>query len=181
MLIAIAFVLERFFPIVNLPTIRVTLAFIPMMACGMLFGPIWCAVAFAIADILGWPIMGLTPIPLVLLSRVINGLIFGFVLYRENLKFIPHSIINAFSAQVICGMGLTTLGLALFYGAPYFPMLWTRLPQHLILIALQIAVFPLLVKLREAMRNAGLIEVNKTAAESSGENEITSDIDSPPD
>ena len=158
MLIALAFVLERLVPIVNLPTMRITLAFIPMMFCGMLFGPVWGAVAFGITDILGWPIMGLTPIPLILASRIVNGFLYGLFLKRENLEFLPHSVVNACVTQVICGMGLTTLGLSLFFGAPFFPMLWTRIPQHITLIILQIAIFPLLIKLRDALRKTGYTE-----------------------
>jgi len=156
MLIALAFVLERLFPIVNAPTLRITLAFIPMMFCGMLFGPVWGAIAFGISDILGWPIMGLAPIPLILVSRIVNGFLFGLILHREDLKFWPHAVLSAFSTQIICGMGLTTLGLSLFLGSPYLPFLVSRLPQFIILIVLQIAVFPILLKLRDALRKTGL-------------------------
>jgi len=159
MLIALAFVLERLFPIVNTPTLRITLTFIPMMCCGMFFGPIWGAFAFGIADILGWPIMGLTPIPLILVSRILTGFLFGLILNREDLKMWPHSVASALSTQIICGAGLATLGLSLFTGTPYFPLLWSRVPQHLILIVLQIAVFPVLLKLREALRKNGYVSV----------------------
>ena len=157
MLIALTFVLERLVPIVNMPTLRITLAFIPMMACGMFFGPIWGAFAFGISDMLGWPIMGMMPIPLILLSRIVNGFLFGLILHREKLEFWPHSVISATVTQIICGAGLTTLGLAHAFGNPYFPMLWTRLPQHAIFIVLQIAIFPILVRLRDTLRKAGLI------------------------
>jgi len=157
MLIALAFVLERLFPIVNAPTMRITLAFIPMMCCGMFFGPVWGAFAFGIADILGWPIMGLTPIPLILVSRIVTGFLFGLILHREDLRMWPHSVLSALSTQIICGAGLATLGLSLFLGTPYFPLLWSRVPQHLILITLQIAVFPVLLKLREALRKNSFI------------------------
>jgi len=156
MLIALAFVLERLFPVVNTPTLRITLAFIPMMFCGMLFGPVWCAIAFGIADILGWPIMGLAPIPLILLSRIVNGLLFGFILNRENLRFWPHAILCACSVQIICGMGLTTLGLSLLFDTAYIPFMMTRVPQFVILAVLQIAVFPIVLKVRDALRKTGL-------------------------
>ena len=159
MLIAITFVLERLVPVVNVMTIRVSFAFIPIMFCGMLFGPIWGAAAFGAADILGWPIMGLTPIPLILVSRVVQGFIYGLILHREELKFLPHSVVNAFSVQIICGMGLTTLGLSQFWGTPYFELLVTRLPQVTIFIILHIAVFPVFIKLRDALRKTGLAHV----------------------
>ena len=167
LLIALAFVLERLFPIVNMPTLRITLAFIPMMLCGMLFGPVWGAIAFGISDILGWPIMGLTPIPLILLARIVNGYLFGLILHRENLKLWPHAVVSACSTQIICGMGLTTLGLSLFLGSPYFPFLVSRLPQFIILIVLQIVVFPVLIKLRMALLKTGYIStIRKSVYES---------------
>ena len=158
MLIAIAFVLERLVPVVNVMTIRISFAFVPIMFCGMLFGPVWGAAAFGISDILGWPIMGFTPIPLILVSRIVQGFLYGIILHREDLKFTSHSILNACSTQVICGMGLTTLGLSHFMGAPYFPLLVSRLPQIALLIVLHIAVFPALIKLRDALRKTGHTE-----------------------
>ena len=159
MLIAITFVLERLVPVVNVMTLRVSFAFIPMMFCGMLFGPVWGAAAFGVADILGWPIMGLTPIPLILVSRVVQGFLYGLILNREELKFLPHSVANAFSTQIICSMGLTTLGLSQFMGTPYVPLLISRLPQVAIFIVLHIAVFPVFLKLRDALRRTGLAHV----------------------
>ncbi|MDR2569425.1 MAG: folate family ECF transporter S component [Oscillospiraceae bacterium] len=156
LLIALAFVLERLVPPVNLLTSRISFAFIPMMICGMFFGPVWGAVAFGISDILGWPIMGLTPIPLILVARIVNGFLFGLFLHRENLKFRSHGIFNALTTQIICGMGLTTLGLSHFLGSPYIPLLISRVPQFIIFVVLQIAAFPVLLKLREALRKAGL-------------------------
>jgi ECF transporter S component (folate family) len=158
MLIALTFVLERLVPVLSIQTSRITFAFIPMMACGMFFGPIWGAVAFGAADILGWPIMGLTPIPLILLSRIVNGFLFGLILYREKLTFWPHSVLSAFATQILCGAGLTTLGLALAFGNPYIPLLISRIPQFLIFIVLQIAVFPGLVRLRDILSKTGLLQ-----------------------
>lgn len=159
MFIAMAFVLERLLPIVSLPTMRITLAFIPMMCVGMLFGPIWGAIAFAGADLLGWPIMGLPPIPLIFISRMTVGFLYGLILRRDELRIWPHSILNAISTQVISGMILTTLGLSQLFGTPYFPLLVSRLPQSAIFIVLHIAVFPLLVKFRYALRKTGLAPV----------------------
>ena len=157
MLIALSFVLERLVPPINLPTFRISFAFIPMMCCGMLFGPVWGAAAYGIADILGWPIMGLTPIPLILLSRIISGAIFGFVLYRKDLKFAPHALLSSFSEQIICGAGITTLGLSLSFGQPYVPLLVTRIPQLAVHVALQLAVFPVLVKFKTVLYNTGIV------------------------
>ena len=157
MLIALAFVLERQFAIVNLPDMRISFSFIPMMVCGMFYGPVWGAIAYGLADIVGWPMMAGAPVPLILVSRIVNGFLFGLFLYHESPKMWPHSVINSFSTQIICAMGLTTYGLAIARGTPYIPLLLTRLPQAAVFIALQIAVFPVLLKLRDALRKAGYL------------------------
>ena len=158
MLIALAFVLERLVPVVNVMTLRVSFAFVPMMICAMLFGPVWGAASFGIADILGWPIMGLTPIPLILLSRIVQGFLYGLILHRENLKFWPHAVVNAFAVQIICSMGLTTLGLVQLTGTPYIPLLISRLPQVAAFIVMHLAVFPVFLKLRDALQKAGYVQ-----------------------
>lgn len=157
MLIALTFVLERLIPPVNIPTFRISFAFIPMMCCGMLFGPLWGAFAYGISDLLGWPIMGLAPIPLVLVSRIAEGFIFGLFLHRENLKFAPHALVTAVTTQVVCAAGLTTLGLSLYFGAPYAGLLYSRLPQFAIITALQLAVFPLLVRFKTVLNKTGIV------------------------
>ena len=168
-LIALALVLERQFAIIDTGIVRISFSFIPMMVCGMLFGPVWGAIAYGLADMLGWPwtlALG-GPNPIILVSRIVNGFLFGLVLYRENLKIWPHSIINSFAAQIICTMGLTTLGLAIAWGSPFLPLLATRLPQVAVFIVMQIAIFPVLLKLRDALRKAGHITViDKSACKS---------------
>jgi len=161
LLIALAFVLERQFAIISLPEMRISFSFIPMMVCGMLFGPLWGAVAFGLADILGWTMMIGAPIPLVLVSRIVNGFLFGLFLYHKNIKMWPHSILNSFATQIICAMGLTTYGLHLTFGRPFIPLLVSRMPQVAIFIVLQIAIFPVLLKLRDALHKAGHINVNR--------------------
>lgn len=160
LLIALTFVFERLIPPINLPTFRISFAFIPMMCCGMLFGPLWGALAFGIADLLGWPIMGAAPIPLLLVSRVVQGFIYGAVLYREDAKFAPHAIVAALAIQIVCSAGLTTLGLAHFFGSPYIPMLVSRLPLVAVLFVLQLAVFPILVRFRSALHKTGIVQTN---------------------
>jgi len=157
MLIAVTFVLERLLPIINLPTLRITLAFLPMMLCGILFGPVWGAVAYGLSDIMGWFIMPLVPNYFILAARMLNGFLFGYILHRENAKILPHAVASAFTTQILCGMGLTTLGLMQITGTPFFPLLVSRLPQFGIYIALQIAIFPVLQRLCDALRKSGFV------------------------
>ena len=77
-------------------------------------------------------------------------------LHREEIKIWPHAVTIALSTQIIGGAILTTLGLAQLFNTPFMPLLITRLPQFGIFIVLHIAVFPILVKFRYALRKSGL-------------------------
>jgi ECF transporter S component (folate family) len=169
-LIALALVLERQFAIIDTGFMRISFSFIPMMVCGMFFGPVWGAVAYGLSDILGlpWTFAFGGPNPVILASRIVNGFIFGLFLYRENLKIWPHAVLNSFTATIICTMGLTTFGLSWWAGwGPFFPVLVTRLPQAIVFFILQIVIFPVLLKLRDALRKAGHVTTNnKTACKS---------------
>jgi len=159
MFIALAFVLERIVPAIDTGFMRISFAFIPMMCVGMLFGPLWGAAASGVADILGWPLMGMVPIPLILFARIANGFLYGLILHREEIRILPHAVATALSTQIIGGAILTTLGLAQLFNTPFMPLLITRLPQFGIFIVLHIAVFPVLVKFRYALRKSGLAPV----------------------
>lgn len=158
MLIALEIVLERFCSI-STATIRIGFAFIPMALCGMLFGPVWGGVAYGIADLIGAAIF--TGIfPGITVARICSGVIYGLFLHRENVKFAPHMLSAALCDQIICTLGITTLVLSVSSGTPFSVMLWTRLPQAVVCAAMEIAVFPLLVKLRQMLKLAGLVEAN---------------------
>ena len=92
MLVAMQFVLSKFCSISS-DSIRIGFGFVPMVVCGVLYGPAWCALAYAVADILGGLIIYGSVNPFITLSVVITGFAYGFFLHRDEVKFFPHVLI----------------------------------------------------------------------------------------
>jgi len=155
MLIALEIVLDRFCSITT-PVVRVGFAFVPMALCGMLFGPVWAALAYGLADVIGAALFSYGVFPGIIAARACAGVLYGLTLHRETLRFFPHMAGAALADQLVCTLALMTLVLSLNTGTPYFSLLVTRLPQAGILFALELALFPLLEKLRAALRRSGL-------------------------
>ena len=91
MLVALQIVLSRFLSI-KTESIRIGFGFVPMVLCGMLFGPYWAAVAYATSDILGAFLFDMGVFPGITLARIVSGLIYGFILHRADTRFFPHVI-----------------------------------------------------------------------------------------
>jgi ECF transporter S component (folate family) len=155
MLIALEIILSRFLSI-NTESIRIGFGFVPMALCGMLFGPIWAAAAYAVADILGAVLFSYGFFPGITLSAFLTGLVFGVFLHGEGVRFFPHIIVAVLINCVVISLGLTSYWLALAQGVPYFARVITRLPQCGAMIVIQFIVIPILVKLAGALRKTGI-------------------------
>lgn len=155
MLIALEIVLSRFCSI-STPAIRIGFAFVPIMLCGMLFGPLWAGAAYGIADLIGAALFSTGVFPGIIIARVVSGLLYGLLLHTDEVKFVPHILCTVLADQIICSLGITALTLAIRYDTPYTLMLVTRLPQAGIMLAIELAVIPLLLKLKKSLKKAGL-------------------------
>ncbi|MCL2342946.1 MAG: folate family ECF transporter S component [Firmicutes bacterium] len=159
-LIALTIVLTRLLSVSTL-NMRIGFSFIPVAFAGMLFGPVWGGVTAGLSDVLGQliiPSPGGSVNPLITLSAVIGGVIFGLALHREQVKFFPNVVVANLAEKIICTLGLTTLALALMYKLPFFAELVTRLPQFGIMFGIQLIVLPFLPRLRTALRKAKLVD-----------------------
>ena len=128
-----------------------------VLACGMLFGPVWAGAAYAIADLIGAALFSYAVFPGITLVRIVAGVLYGLFLHREELRFFPHMLLAALADQIVCTLALMTLVLSCNTGTPFFKLLVTRLPQAGILLALELILFPVLLQLRRALRKARLI------------------------
>ena len=84
MLIAIYFVLDRLLVFYPVPSVKVTLAFLPVLAAAIWLGPVSAALVGGLGDLLGSLLMPAgTPIPLLTVSAALEGLALGFLLYER--------------------------------------------------------------------------------------------------
>ena len=157
MLIALEVIFTRVAAI-NTPLFKIGLGFLAMALCGMLYGPLWGAVCYALADLLGSLIFAVGAYnPAFTLTAALMGLCYGLLLRREKLSFLRHVLPCAVIYAVGLSWGLNTFWIRLFYGGTYTARLLTRLPECLFLLAVQFVMLPLLGLLRDRLRKAGLV------------------------
>jgi len=158
-LIALEVVLNRFasFQMLGL---KFGLSFVPMALCGMLFGPWWAAVCYAIGDIIGALLFPMGAFfPGFTLTCALMGLCYGAFFYRkEKLRLFPEIIVPSVVNTCILGLLLNTLWMTLLYKSRNFEgWLLFRLPQEAGLLILHLILLPLLEKLAKALRKRALV------------------------
>ena len=128
---------------IHLDNIKLTLTFIPIIIAARLYGPVGGGLVAGLSDIIEVLIHPLGWCPLITLTSILVGIIFGLLL--KSKYNIPRIILAAVITELIISLFVTTLWLNLWYGAPYFPTLIMRIPQVLIMLVLKIAVtYPIL-------------------------------------
>ena len=154
-LIALTIILSQFASI-KTDTVRIGFGFVPIALCGMLFGPVWAAVAYGIADMVGALLFYGYITPGITLSAVLTGVFFGLFLHRDAVK-LPHIIGAVLSNQLICSLLVSTAALSLTFGQPFWATFLSRVPQVGLTIAAQFVIIPVLLQIRRALRKANLV------------------------
>ncbi len=159
MLLAIEIVLSRFLSI-QTPVTRIGFGFVPLVMAGILFGPIPAAIVAVLADVLGallFPTGAYYP-PLTITSLLV-GLTYGLFLHKISFKVKSVSdwvriILCVVVRQGVLALLLQSYWLSLLYGNTYVQVLVTRIPQVLILSAVEIVVIPILIKVADILKKA---------------------------
>ena len=152
LLTALEIVLSRFLSFSAWNT-KVGFAFVPVVLCAMLLGPVNAGLVAALADFLGAVLFPVGPyFPGFTLTAFLMGLTYGFFLRRGQSLL---RIVGAVAVhQLVLSLLLNTLWISILYGSPFGPLLVTRLPQCAILAAVQLAVIPLLAKLLPSLKRS---------------------------
>ena len=160
MLIAIDVIFTR--PLaINTSLMKIGLGFTAEVLSAMLFGPWWAAITAAMADLLGSLIFPTGAyFPGFTISVVLMGIVYGIFFYKKDkIRMFPETVIPAVINTCILGLLLNTLWMTVLYTSKGFSgWLLYRLPQEAGLLILHIVLTPLIGKLAEALRKAGLAE-----------------------
>lgn len=143
LLLAMEIILSRFFSI-QLPIIRVTFAFIPISAAGILFGPLPAALVAGLGDFMGAILFPAGAyFPGYTVTAFLTGLVYGLFLHRK--------VVTVW--RVACAVGLIAVVLNLFVntiwiqmttGKAYLALLPTRIIKSVVMAPFQIVVIRLL-------------------------------------
>ena len=150
--IALDIVLTRFVSPIYSQWIRISLSFIPLVICAIMYGPVWAAFAGCMADFIGF---WLNPIgayyPPLLITITLNAMNYWFWLNpKANPNALRTTAAAAFSAFGLT-LGLQTLWLSTLYNVPYEAMFATRTFQAVVVFVLQSIFLPLLVKVTDQL------------------------------
>ncbi|MGN0448707.1 MAG: folate family ECF transporter S component [Acutalibacteraceae bacterium] len=145
LLIAMQVVLARFAAINLGPNIRFSFSFIPVVIAARLYGIPGGMCVYGLGDLVGavaFPTTGAF-FPGYTVTAFVSGLIFGAFLRKgkkeetKPAKYIK-IVLSVVSSQTICSLLMNSYWRHYQTGNPYGAMLLTRLPQCLIIGALQI-------------------------------------------
>ena len=168
LLIALEIVFNRFLSI-NTQALKIGFAFVPIVLCAVLFGPLHAAIAYAIADTIGALLLntvGGPYIPGITLSCAMMGIMYGVflqpLLFSENGKLTKIQIMRIICPVAInCmvfGLALNSFWLSLAYSSrSFYYFLTTRLIEYAILIPVQIILIPLIITVAKRLRRYTVI------------------------
>jgi len=142
-LIALEIILTRFCSI-NTPILRIGFGFLPVAMMGIMYGPIWAAVGYAVGDILGMLIFpsGIF-FPGFTVTAMLTGLVFGLFLHnKEKITWktvLPASLIII----LVLNLCLDTLWLSIMFGDAFIALLPTRIFKCVVMLPIHLVLIPL--------------------------------------
>jgi len=155
LLIALDVVFTRFFSYMlpgNLD--RLSLQYIPHALGGMLFGPLYAAIACVVGDILGMLInsAGFAFTPMFTASAAVRGLLYGLLLHKKPVT-LGRCILSVSVVTLIVDLGLNPIWMNILYEQAYLPILLAKIPVRIIFApAAGALMYPLLKRLGEMFR-----------------------------
>lgn len=119
---------------------RFDLGFLPIALVAHLFGPIYSAAGYTIADIIGSLLSGYAPNPWLTLCQLLFGIIMGLCLYKRKIT-LPRIIICFTLAAVIIDFLAKSPVFVYLYAWDWGFTLWTRALNAAINLPIRIITF----------------------------------------
>ena len=145
MLLALEVILSRFLSY-SVWNSKIGFGFVAVALCAAFFGPVYALVLGGLADFLGALLFPIGPYFFgFTFTAMLTGLFFGLFLYKKTnaLKIFICVFIN----QFLLGLVINSFWIHLLYGTPLGAVIVSRIPQALILLAVQFATILALNKL----------------------------------
>ncbi|MBO5200250.1 MAG: folate family ECF transporter S component [Clostridia bacterium] len=144
-LVAVAVVLSRFCSL-NMWNMSIGISFVPIMLCGMLFGPLWGGICGAAADFIGAVLFPFgTYFPGFTAVAFLSGTLFGLMgtaahRMKGRWSFLGMAAVIITVDELVCSLLLNSVWITLLYGSPYIPTMVSRIPKAAIMLLLQVPV-----------------------------------------
>lgn len=123
---------------------RLNLAFIPLMLCSAIFGPIWGGISAVFADILNFYISGTggggMPNPGITLSALLKGVIYGLILYKKPLSW-KRTILAVAAVGILIDIGLNSIWFITLFNINPQVILTAKIAQRPIFMVFQTILY----------------------------------------
>ncbi len=141
-------ILNRFLSL-NVWNLSIGFAFVPVIVCGLLFGPFWGGVCGGLADFIGALLFPFGPYFVgFTITAFLSGVFLGMPsLFSKNIKkpFVFSLYCFGFFLinEIVCTLTLNTLWIKLLYSGEFVPLLITRIPKSVfdLVIGVSFGVF----------------------------------------
>jgi len=147
-LASLSIVLGKYLAINLGETIRISFENLPTLLAGIFFGPIAGFLVGTVADLVGCLLVGYAINPLITLGAAAVGFVSGVVVRLFQKNGLLSTIFSVFSAHLIGSILIKTLGLVLYYGAPFFATLGMRSLTYLITATAECVILYFLLRNR---------------------------------
>ena len=146
-LIALQVVIAQFLTI-HTEILKISLSFIPMVIAGRMFGFIGAGLIAGIGDVLQ---AFLFPIgawfPPITITTVLVGMVFG-LFFKNGTNFV-RVLIAVLITELVFSMFITPIWLTMLQGIDYWFIVFSRLPQIAVMIAVKLLLIPPVLKMTE--------------------------------
>ena len=114
-----------------------------------LYGPAGGAAVWGAADLIGALLFPRgVYFPGFTVTSALKGALFGWFLSKKNAKFFPHVVIPTAVNNIVIGLTIDTLWIAILYSSKtYWGYFVSRIPQFAALIVMNLVLIPALMKL----------------------------------
>lgn len=146
-LIALQVVIAQFLTI-HTEILKISLSFIPMVIAGRMFGFIGAGLIAGIGDVLQ---AFLFPVgawfPPITITTVLVGMVFG-LFFKNGTNFV-RVLIAVLITELVFSMFITPIWLTMLQGIDYWFIVFSRLPQIAVMIAVKLLLIPPVLKMTE--------------------------------
>ncbi|MDO5718248.1 MAG: folate family ECF transporter S component [Tissierellia bacterium] len=144
-LIAIDIILTRNLSI-ETPVVRIGFAFIAAGLQGALLGPVFGGLTGAAADLIGITLFPKLAgfFPGFTVSAFVRSFIYGYFFYQKDIN-VKRIVMASVTSTVVVSLIMNTIWLKIITGNPFLALLATRLVSSGILMAVEIAVFSVIL------------------------------------
>ncbi len=141
--IALDVILTRFCSI-NTDILRIGFGFLPAAMVGIMYGPLWAGISYAIADVLGMMIFPSGAyFPGFTFTAFLTGLVYGLFLYKKELLTWKKILIPVLIVCMGINLFVDTLWLEILYGQGYLAIF----PLRVIKCAVMVPIQTILIKI----------------------------------